>query len=245
MLTRTILAAAAAAVLIAGLADARPSTKKYHNVHSVHSAPLVDVAARAPYPTETMPGTAPGGRGLRASKRRHRGATSPSDAKASPRPALAEIGAGIVRSAKTGAIARVAARYRDRFQAYVDDLEAAGARVLFMGGYRGGPCAPPRHKHPCGAALDVCQLARGVVDGRCTLPSPSVTAGLARRHGLTEGAIWCSTDYGHVEAGASAGGCAGKGPRGLATMTGKIVPRPKAAAKVRHPHVAERGGSRL
>ena len=167
--------------------------------------------------------------------------------KASPRASLGESGSGIVRSGKTGATARVSPRYRAVFQAYVDDLEAAGASVRFMGGYRGGPCAPPRHKHPCGMALDVCQLARGVVDGRCGLPSPATVSSIARRHGLTEGAVWCSTDYGHVEAGPSAGGCASKGPRGLATMTGKIVPRPRVVAKhrFRHPHVAARGASRL
>src|SRR5262249_24378758 len=62
-----------------------------------------------------------------------------------------------VISRKTGARTRVAAR----FQAYIDDLEANhGGRVLFMGGIRPGRCSPSS-EHPCGKALDVCQLRRG------------------------------------------------------------------------------------
>ena len=65
--------------------------------------------------------------------------------------------AGTVISRKTGARTRVAAR----FQAYIDDLEANhGGRVLFMGGIRPGRCSPSS-EHPCGKALDVCQLRRG------------------------------------------------------------------------------------
>src|SRR6185437_15292464 len=69
-------------------------------------------------------------------------------------------GAGIVRSAKTGATAHVAPGHAAAFQAYIDDLESHGATVRFMGGYRAGVCSP-RHEHPCGKALDVCQLSRG------------------------------------------------------------------------------------
>src|SRR5690242_14451551 len=48
------------------------------------------------------------------------------------RPAKREVaGAGVVRSHKTGAAAHVAPRWRDAFQAYVDDIEAAGATVYF------------------------------------------------------------------------------------------------------------------
>ena len=63
-----------------------------------------------------------------------------------------------------------------RFQAYIDDLENNhGARVLFMGGIRPGHCSPSS-EHPCGKALDVCQLRRGVVDSRCNLPGRRVSA---------------------------------------------------------------------
>lgn len=111
-------------------------------------------------------------------------------------------GSGIVRSSKTGATARVAARYQPVFQAYVDDLEAAGAVVRFMGGYRPGTCWTGG-RHPCGAALDVCQYRRGVVERKCNLPSPGVIVAIAARHGLTEGASWQSSDYGHAEVRAS------------------------------------------
>lgn len=68
---------------------------------------------------------------------------------------------GIVVSAKTGARARVGVAYAARFQAYIDDLENShGARVLFMGGIRPGRCLP-ESQHPCGKALDVCQLGWG------------------------------------------------------------------------------------
>ena len=78
--------------------------------------------------------------------------------------------AGIVISGKTGARARVGVAYAARFQAYIDDLETNhGARVLFMGGIRPGRCSISS-EHPCGKALDVCQVRRGAVDPRCNLP---------------------------------------------------------------------------
>lgn len=78
--------------------------------------------------------------------------------------------AGVVISTKTGARARVGIAYAARFQAYIDDLENnRGARVLFMGGIRPGRCSASS-QHPCGKALDVCQLRRGVVDPRCNMP---------------------------------------------------------------------------
>ena len=112
---------------------------------------------------------------------------------------LKKIFADVVRSGKTGAIARVAAAHRAAFQAYVDALEATGSRVLFMGGIRRGRCRLPRHKHPCGLALDVCQLGRDVVDPRCHLPSRATMISLARAHGLMEGGAWCHGDRGHAE----------------------------------------------
>jgi hypothetical protein len=109
--------------------------------------------------------------------------------------------AGFVISSKTGARARVGIRYVAQFQAYIDDLENNhGARVLFMGGIRPGGCSPSS-EHPCGKALDVCQLRRGVVDSRCKLPARATLGQIAARHGLFEGGRWCNSDYGHAQIG--------------------------------------------
>ena len=109
--------------------------------------------------------------------------------------------AGFVISSRTGARARVGIRYVARFQAYIDDLENNhGARVLFMGGIRPGGCSPSS-EHPCGKALDVCQLRRGVVDLRCKLPGRAALAQIAASHGLFEGGRWCNSDYGHAQVG--------------------------------------------
>ena len=106
-----------------------------------------------------------------------------------------------VISSRTGARARVGIRYVARFQAYIDDLENNhGARVLFMGGIRPGGCSPSS-EHPCGKALDVCQLRRGVVDSRCKLPGRAALAQIAASHGLFEGGRWCNSDYGHAQVG--------------------------------------------
>lgn len=114
---------------------------------------------------------------------------------------------GIVISRKTGARARVGIAHAARFQAYIDDLETNhGARILFMGGIRPGHCSSSG-MHPCGKALDVCQLSRGVVDRRCNLPSRQALARIASSHGLFEGGRWCNSDYGHVQLGVSAGDC--------------------------------------
>jgi len=113
--------------------------------------------------------------------------------------APAANGSGIVRSAKTGATARVSPKVSAQFQGYVDDLERAGARVLFIGGYRKGACWSGG-RHPCGLALDVCQLSRGRVDRRCNLPGPAAMIRIAAAHGLLEGAVWGNSDYGHAQA---------------------------------------------
>jgi len=107
--------------------------------------------------------------------------------------------AGFVISSKTGIRARVGIRYAARFQAYIDDLENNhGVRVLFMGGIRRGSCSRSS-EHPCGKALDVCQLRRGVVDPRCKLPGRAELGQIAASHGLFEGGRWCNSDYGHVQ----------------------------------------------
>jgi len=114
---------------------------------------------------------------------------------------------GVIVSAKTGARARVGVAYAARFQAYIDDLETNhGARVLFMGGIRPGHCSPSS-EHPCGKALDVCQLRRGVVDSRCNLPGRRVLGEIAASHGLFEGGRWCDSDYGHAQIGVTAAAC--------------------------------------
>src|SRR5262245_23115488 len=132
---------------------------------------------------------------------------------ATPTPVARPLGAsgnkldGIVMSAKTGARARVGVAYTARFQAYIDDLEKNyGARVLFMGGIRPGRCAP-ESEHPCGKALDVCQMRRGVVDPRCNLPGRVVLGQIAAAHGLFEGGRWCHSDYGHAQIDVTAPAC--------------------------------------
>ncbi len=126
-----------------------------------------------------------------------------------PRPAApgANGNAGIIISSKTGARTRVGAAYAARFQAYIDDLEKNyGARILFMGGLRPGRCSI-FGEHPCGKALDVCQLRRGVVDPRCNLPARVALGRIAASHGLFEGGRWCDSDYGHVQVDVTAPAC--------------------------------------
>jgi len=114
---------------------------------------------------------------------------------------------GVVTSHRTGATATVSAAFAPKAQAYIDDIENNyGAKVLFMGGYRRGPCHSGS-LHPCGRALDVCQLSRGRVDARCHLPGRVALAAVALKHGLFEGGMWCNNDYGHVQLGVSSGAC--------------------------------------
>ena len=116
---------------------------------------------------------------------------------------------GLVISHKTGARASVNPAHTARFQSYIDDLENNhGARVLFMGGIRPGRCKP-ESQHPCGKALDICQLSRGRVDPRCNLPGRAMLAQIASAHGLFEGGRWCQSDYGHAQIGATAAACDG------------------------------------
>jgi hypothetical protein len=110
-------------------------------------------------------------------------------------------------SSKTGARARVSIRYAARFQAYIDDLENNyGARVIFMTGIRPGRCSVSS-QHPCGKALDLCQLRRGIVDRRCKLPDRVVLSRIAASHDLFEGGRWCNSDYGHAQIDVTAAAC--------------------------------------
>jgi len=150
-----------------------------------------------------------------------------------PRPSLDSNGneSGVVISSKTGARARVGVRYAKRFQAYVNDLENNyGARVLFMGGIRRGHCSSSS-QHPCGKALDVCQLRRGVVDPRCRLPARAALAQIAASHGLFEGGRWCNSDYGHAQVDTTASAC---GDRRAHTAR-RHRTRPAALAEVAPP----------
>lgn len=220
---RTLLLLAAA--LFAGAvsaADAAPRST---------SLPTVDVAAIPAYPLSS--GTEAPRAGRRAaglSMKRHREARrSRVGREASLRASPGESGPGIVRSRKTGATARVGESHAARFQAYVDDVEAHGGAVKFMGGIRRGRCSEAS-KHPCGRALDVCQLSRGVVDARCHLPSPVELERIAARHGLVEGGRWCHTDYGHVETSPGAQTCPGR-PYAVGRA---IVPAAHRLARHRH-----------
>jgi hypothetical protein len=88
---------------------------------------------------------------------------------------------GLVISRKTGARARVGVAHAARFQAYIDDIENNhGARVLFMGGVRPGRCSPAS-EHPCGKALDVCQLRRAWLTDVAICPIGSPWAALRLR----------------------------------------------------------------
>lgn len=198
MKLRVLAALALASITLGTLpasADDRPT------VPDVASIPAY------PYPWQTQ--NAQGFRGADAANRRGRHHVSRGARRGSPRGSLRESGPGVVRSSKTGATARVAPGNRAKFQAYVDDLERNyGATVRFMGGYRRGPCSLAS-QHPCGGALDVCQLRRGIVDARCHLPSRRVMVKVARAHGLYEGGSWCNSDRGHAQVRESAGPCRG------------------------------------
>ncbi len=199
--TAAILAALAALTILSAPAEARsPKTTAV--------APKVDVAAIPAYPTDhqatgrAVRGRAGGYRAVAVRGRRHGSQV----AQAAPRSSVGQIGPGIVRSGKTGATAHVAARYAAIFQSYVDDLEAHGATVKFLGGYRPGPCAS-WSEHPCGKALDVCQTRRGVVDPRCHLPGRAQMIAIANRHDLQEGGEWCHSDMGHAQIDRTASRC--------------------------------------
>jgi len=87
------------------------------------------------------------------------------------------------------------------------DLEKNyGARIFFMGGLRPGRCSI-FGEHPCGKALDVCQLRRGVVDPRCNLPGRVALGRITAKHGLFEGGRWCDSDYGHAQVDVTAPAC--------------------------------------
>lgn len=97
-------------------------------------------------------------------------------------------------SGKPVVVAAGAARL---FKGFLDEVEHAGFRIPFLGGYRATKIAGTNRwsKHASGLAVDICQTARNRV--ACRLPS-NITA-IAARYGLTHGAVWSRPDAGHFE----------------------------------------------
>lgn len=210
MQTRIILAILAVATIsIPAIADARPMTGHI---------PAIDIAAQPAYPMASQPSLV-ASHSAKRTGRRHQAAEA---RRAPPEPRQGQIGSGIVRSAKTGATAHVSPKFQPIAQAVVDDLEARGAVIRFMGGYRKGPCWAGG-LHPCGLAIDLCQLRRGIVDPRCKLPSRSLEASVAAAHGAMSGGIWCNQDRGHIQLGQTAGACG----RNLYAAVGEFQARSK------------------
>ena len=199
-----IIFAALAAISIFSIAPADARQGSLGNLQ----APKINVAATPAYPFPDQIRTPRGhSRAASLSRKASRTADRRSRIREAPvRASNGELPSGTIRSGKTGATAHVAPQYASAFQGYIDELEARGAVVKFMGGFRPGPCSL-RHEHPCGKALDVCQLRRGVVDRRCNLPGRAQIASIAERHGLFEGGRWCSSDYGHAQVDVSAAPC--------------------------------------
>lgn len=97
--------------------------------------------------------------------------------------------------ASNGKTAKVAASYSRQFQAFINDLERAGYRIDFIGGWRKHGSCRRCDSHPAGRAIDVNQTARN----RVTRKLPPNIATIAARHGLCHGAIWGNPDRGHFE----------------------------------------------
>lgn len=192
-MTKRILCAAAAVLALSTIASAPAYAKHRHHHYGVHHA-------------RSFTGFGVVGR------HHHRGYRHVRRGKGV---SYAHVGGNVRSSA--GAHATVSSSYAGAFQAYINDLEANGARILFMGGYspewqktkRGNLVRTHMRgsMHYSGLALDVCQLRRGIVDRRCNLPDRSQIIQIARRHGLTEGASWCNSDYGHAQVGVSGRSC--------------------------------------
>ena len=100
-------------------------------------------------------------------------------------------------SSKAGAKAKVNSSVKNNFVAFIEDFEATGGKILFMGGWRSHGSCSRCVMHPRGLALDICQHARNVVDSRCRFPRDATA--LAEKHGLDHGAKWNNKDTGHFE----------------------------------------------
>ena len=109
--------------------------------------------------------------------------------------ALANADAATIRS-KSGATAQVAGQWAHKFQCLVNKIDASGFHIKFMGGYRPGPCWSGG-KHPCGMALDICQLSRDVT---CPGFPRAASTKFALACGLFPGSLWKrNPDTGHFE----------------------------------------------
>lgn len=95
----------------------------------------------------------------------------------------------------SGKTAKVASRYARQFQGFIDDLEAHGYRIDFMGGWRRSGTCRSCDAHPAGRAIDINQTARN----RVTRKLPANVTSIAARHGICHGAIWDRPDGGHFE----------------------------------------------
>lgn len=96
---------------------------------------------------------------------------------------------------KSGKTAKVRSIYAGQFQGLIDDLESAGYRIDFMGGWRKSGSCRVCDAHPAGRAIDINQTARN----RVTRRFPSDVTRIAARHGVCHGAIWGDADRGHFE----------------------------------------------
>lgn len=115
---------------------------------------------------------------------------------------LVPASAASVESRAGGKASGLTSTMAAKAECLIRGLEAHGAVLKFMGGYRPGHCAQD-HKHSCGMAIDICQWSRNSVDSRCHLPGKAVEDEVAARCGLFAGAQWCNADRGHFEDGGS------------------------------------------
>ena len=128
-------------------------------------------------------------------------------------------------TAPSGARFSVAAEHADRFQALVNDLEAAGYPVKAdqSGGYNkrniAGTSTPSQHSF--GRAIDVNwnENARGKPGA---IPQ-DVALELAKKHGMTWGGTWKNRDDMHFEVADTAP--RPMGDRGLTSFAGMTAPK--------------------
>jgi hypothetical protein len=123
-----------------------------------------------------------------------------------------------IQSPCSKATAKIDRGVAGAFRGLLGDLCRQGYKPRFMGGWRRGQCAPPRHKHPCGWAIDIDQVARG----RVTQRQPGNVNAMARRWGLLHGAEWRNNDRGHFEVISKVAVA-----RALAVRVAAVVPVPR------------------
>jgi hypothetical protein len=99
-------------------------------------------------------------------------------------------------------------------QAFVDELEAAGAPITDIGGYNLRHIAGSAlwSQHAYGNAIDIDQLGRNQVRaafGAWAREHTNVIRQAARRHGIISGGDWRDPDFGHFEWSGSTGAAGG------------------------------------